>query len=173
MEVWKHVEGFGGQYQVSDCGRVMSTHGKVPRILKPGRHRQGYLLVVLQYERFRKTYQVHRLVMETFNPDHKDGEEVNHIDGIKSNNCVSNLEWVSPSENVCHSFASGKRRIRLGEKIHNSILSDEDVDTICYMISNRVSRDDILSSFDNLSFRLYYSIRSRQNWKHVSCRYSW
>lgn len=173
MEEWKVVNGYGNKYLVSNHGRVTSLHGKFPRILKPGKHRQGYLLVVLQNKRERKTVQVHRLVLITFVGLDASKCEVNHIDGKKDNNILENLEWVSPSENVQHSFYVLDRDVRLGELVHNSKLSDSDVHKICGMISEGISRDIIISKFSNLSQRLYYSIRSRQNWKHISHLYKW
>lgn len=110
MEVWKDIKGYEGAYQVSNLGNVKSLRREHPvnkccrdRILKPQTQR-GYSRVMLWSGVDSRWESVHRLVAEAFlqNPENK--QQVNHIDGNKRNNCVSNLEWVTPSENVRHSF---------------------------------------------------------------------
>lgn len=73
-------------------------------VRKLGVHTKGYHLVVLYREGVVNTYRVHRLVALAFisNPENK--SDVNHIDGVKSNNSVSNLEWNTREENVRHSI---------------------------------------------------------------------
>lgn len=100
-ETFKDIEWYEGLYQVSDKGNVMRV--KSGRVLKPLVDKGGYHRVVLSKEGAVKNYSVHRLVALTFleNPDLK--EQVNHIDGVKSNNSLSNLEWNTRSENMIHS----------------------------------------------------------------------
>jgi hypothetical protein len=119
-ENWKDITGYEGLYQVSDLGRVKSlarqsnfatrwgtqTHRKVPeRVLAHGTCRD-YLIVNLSKEGETKMHRVSRLVAQAFLPNQK--QTVNHKDGVKTNNAVSNLEWATPSENLLHAV-----RIRL------------------------------------------------------------
>ena len=77
------------------------------RIMKYNHNKNGYLYVCLQKEHTTKLCRINRLVAQTFisNPDNK--EQVNHIDGNKENNIVTNLEWVSQSENMQHAYKTG------------------------------------------------------------------
>ena len=99
-EIWKDIKGYEGLYQVSNLGRVKRiTTG---RVLKPLKHANGYLMVKLSKNSIVYTKTVHRLVAEAFipNPEHK--SEINHIDENKTNNNVSNLEWMTRTENINH-----------------------------------------------------------------------
>ena len=118
-EIWKDIEGYEGLYQVSNLGNVKSLNynrtGK-ERILKPGKTKRGYLYVALCKEGKPKMYQVHRLVLSTFNPvENMENLEVNHINENKGKNYLSNLEWTTHKDNVNH----GTRNDRISEK--NSI----------------------------------------------------
>jgi hypothetical protein len=93
----------GTTYSVSIEGRVYNKFGK-ERKVQLGNH--GYMCLILYINK--KPYQklVHRLVAETYLTSEKK-EQVNHKDGNKLNNHVSNLEWVTPKENVQHSWENG------------------------------------------------------------------
>lgn len=110
METWKDVAGYEGMYQVSDEGRVRRLVGykcKATRILKPVKHTNGYLLVRLCKNGESKCTRIHRLVADAFIPNTENKGDVNHIDGNKTNNHVSNLEWATRSENLKHAHMSG------------------------------------------------------------------
>ena len=99
---WKDISGFEGLYKVSDCGQVKSLPRKgslKERILKLGLNNSGYHHVCLCKDGKQKTFQVHRLVALAF----LDGDNtltVNHIDECKANNHVSNLEYLSNTDNI-------------------------------------------------------------------------
>lgn len=104
QEIWKEIDGYEGLYQVSNLGNVKSLKngrwgtGK-ERILMAGKHKLGYLFVILFKEGKMKNYKVHRLVAEAFIPNPQKLPEVNHKDEDKSNNRVENLEWCDRKYN--------------------------------------------------------------------------
>ena len=105
-ERWKLIEDYPN-YEVSNIGNVRNR--VTGRVLKSDRHKNGYLMVGLRKDRKMKRFSVHRLVASAFieNPENK--RTVNHLDGCKSNNYVSNLEWSTDSENIRHSYRTGLR----------------------------------------------------------------
>ena len=105
--VWKTIEGTNGEYQVSDTGLVKTT--KTGRILRPNVSIHGYERVCLFKMDRERRYRVHRLVAMAFIPNPDNLPQVNHIDGNKRNNNVSNLEWVTNHENVIHAKEHGLR----------------------------------------------------------------
>ena len=106
MEKWKVVEGTNGKIEVSDMGRVKSNL-RDGRILKATPDKKGYLRLRVTIDGEKMSFKVHRLVAQAFIPNPKFKPQVNHIDGDKSNNCVSNLEWVSNKENAHHAIRIG------------------------------------------------------------------
>ena len=108
-EIWKDIVGYEGLYKVSNFGRIksFSRRGTTKKILKPWINRQGYLIVDLCKNSKSKHFPIHRLVATAFiqNPENK--PEPNHEDGNKFNNHVSNLKWVTKSENIQHAMNSG------------------------------------------------------------------
>lgn len=105
-EEWRDINGYAG-YQISNYGRVKSFKYKEPRILKPVFARFGYLKVTLCKRDRRISCVIHRLVAENFIPKIDDKPHVNHKDGHKLNNHVSNLEWVTSTENQQHAYKMG------------------------------------------------------------------
>lgn len=109
-EHWALVTNTGSKYAVSNLGRIASFYKNNTVILKPHPCRNGYLKVVFYTMEGEKTIMPHRLVATYFvdNPDNK--SEVNHINGIKSDNRAENLEWVTRGENCRHAVAKGLHR---------------------------------------------------------------
>lgn len=102
-EVYKDIVGFEGIYQVSNFGNVKNQHGK---ILKTYKINSGYLCLKLHDATGkRSSHLVHRLVATAFLDNPK--TEVNHIDGNKHNNTLTNLEWCTSSENKRHALYTG------------------------------------------------------------------
>ena len=109
-EVWKDVLGYEGLYQVSSLGRVKRLHknGK-ENILTGKKDKDGYTEIILSKSRKKKYFRLHRIVADAFIPNPANKPQINHKDRDKQNNTVANLEWVTGSENVLHTFATGRR----------------------------------------------------------------
>ena len=117
-------------YTINDNGEIFSDiSGKMKTRNKGNTEYQ--IINFMTQEGKKKTYRVHRLVMMAFKPiKDMDKLEVNHIDGDKKNNALSNLEWCSSSENQKHAFQTGLQQPRKGEKNNFSKLTQADIDKI-------------------------------------------
>lgn len=110
-EIWKDVEGFEGYYQVSNFGNVKTVvrhdfkrNREIPEKIRKPICIHGYLYCDLWKDGEPKRFAVHRMVATAFLENPHGKREVNHIDGNKSNNHVSNLEWCTHSENENHAY---------------------------------------------------------------------
>lgn len=107
MEEWRSIVGTKGFIEVSNEGRARSLLTGEPRILKVQPDKKGYLRLRVTIEREKMCFKVHREIAKAFIPNPNRLPQVNHKDGNKSNNCVSNLEWVTNIDNAHHAMANG------------------------------------------------------------------
>jgi len=134
MEEWRDIPGYEGKYQVSNNGNVRSLYHRSKqriKLLKTTAHHKGYKVISLCPINGcpRKWYQVHRLVAMAFIPNQNNKPEINHKDGNKHNNSVSNLEWVTYSENTVHGWANGLMKSH-GKKVAQFTLDNSFLRTI-------------------------------------------
>lgn len=123
-EVWRPVRGYEGEYEVSDSGRVRSLSRPIvgipgrrawmsrERVLYQSVDKAGYVRVNLTHDGIRKGKLVHVLVAEAFMDRPNGKTEVNHINGIKGDNRICNLEFCTPSENIRHAIQTGLRKAK-------------------------------------------------------------
>ena len=119
-EIYKDIEGYKGRYQVSNLGNVKSLSREVvrsdgskyfikERVLKQSLARNGYLCITLD-NKGKKSFRVHRLVAKSFIVNPKKLPQVNHLNGIKTDNKALNLEWTTKSKNQIHAYKLGLQK---------------------------------------------------------------
>ena len=158
MEMWKIIP-FEDAYEVSSEGKVRNKSSKHIKSLRSDRY--GYLRVTLYPSG--KTYVVHRLVAKVFLEN--ENTEVNHLNGDKTDNRVSNLEWCSASHNARHrdKVLSSKW---VGQLNPSAALSVETVRKIKYGEFPGLNNREIGDKF-KVSSEQVRRIRSGQRWKHI------
>ena len=130
-EYWLKVPDFDGWYEVSNLGRIRSYQNfghqkrKTPIILKPNLDRYGYLCLTLCNKGKHKQVTIHSIVAKAFLPKPSPNLQIDHINGIKTDNRVENLEWVTAKENTLRSVANGLKP--RGERHRNHKLTQENV----------------------------------------------
>lgn len=178
VEVWKSVKGYEGLYEVSTFGRVKALsrtytdkNGRVStikeRIMKQSIGNAGYWQTALRRNGVSSTTNIHRTLAETFVPNPDKKPFVNHIDGNKTNNEISNLEWVTHEENIKHAAKNGL--MKKGESHHGSKL---DGDKVRFIRSNVTTNGGKMSyrelgAMFGVSRHVLQCAVYRRTWTHV------
>lgn len=107
MEIWREIPGTKGRIEVSNEGNVRSLLRGHPQPLKTQTDNKGYQRLRVTIEGQKRSYKIHREVAKAFIPNPNNLPQVNHKDGNKNNNCVTNLEWITNRDNAHHAIQNG------------------------------------------------------------------
>jgi hypothetical protein len=177
LEVWKKIKE-SPFYLVSNYGniksvfRIVERANKRPytskeRIMKPATDDNGYLRCGLSIDGKLRTFKVHRLVASAFCKGMTlEKNEVNHINGIKSDNRAENLEWITRSANCKHSFDTGLQKPKKGMLNGHSKLKDSDIKQIRQMFLEGYSSRKIAKIY-NMDKTIFLDIKNGKCWSHV------
>jgi hypothetical protein len=168
----KDIEGYEGLYDVTDDGKVWSY--RTNKYLKSDLNNTGYSLIGLYKDGKRKRCLLHRLVAQAYCDNTDSKLEVNHVDGDKTNNCASNLQWTTAAENSQHAWDNG---LRTATKAHREAVgktglstrkfNDAEVKYIRRMFTDfGFSQTNIAHHFQTVSSTIY-NIVSRKTYSEV------
>ena len=158
-EIWKDIPGFDAYYQVSNHGRVRShqqsgPHPRYPnftrtvlqKLMKLKVATNGYMMINLTVDKVQTTHCVHKLVCAAFFGPRPYKIVINHKDGVKANNILINLEYVTYSENSKHAFSMGLTHSN--RRRCNCLLSDDQVRDMRRLYSEGTKMTDIAKRFN-------------------------
>jgi hypothetical protein len=176
-EIWKDIIGYEGLYQVSSLGRVKSLNGfletkkgvikpRKERILCQSTKKNGYKTIMFSLMSKQKRYYIHRLVAIAFIPNKENKLQVNHINGIKDDNCIENLEWCTFFENTKH--AMDNNLIKKGEQAYCSKLTEKKVLAIrrLYKINPNFHKTNVAKKL-GVRDATIHKIINNTRWKHL------
>ena len=171
-EHWKPVKGYETLYEITESGQVRSwsfggwRRRAKPKMLKWRINPFGYGAVALSNGPGNKPWNVlvHRLVALNFIPNPKGLPQVNHKDSNKLNNHVSNLEWVTQTDNMRHSWQAGTHVSPRGEFARHAKLKQADIDQIQAMFKEGRTGTSIAKQF-SISAHHAYRIRDNVHWR--------
>lgn len=181
-EEWKNIIGYEGLYQVSNLGNVKKLENYVTqvdvngneytrffkeKILKQNSKESEYKNVHLRKDLKNKTFKTHRLVAIHFIPNPDNKPEVNHINGIKSDNRVKNLEWCTSSENSKHALKTGLTKIQYGSETTNSKLTEIQVLEIRKLYETTNMTNSEIGKLFGVNQPAISKIVHRKTWKHI------
>ena len=151
-------------YTVNDKGEFFSDNsGKMKTRDRSGTEYQ--IINFMTVDGKKRTFRAHRLVLMAFNPvKNMDKLEVNHIDGNKKNNTLSNLEWCTGSENQKHAFKTGLQKARRGESSNFSKLKEKDIDLIFKLRKEGKTQQQIADIVNCSSSNISY-ILNKKTWQ--------
>lgn len=164
----KSIKNFEGKYDVTSDGKVISLNynntGK-EKELKGRTNPKGYLNLILFKENKPYYHQIHRLVAIAFVPNPQNKPCVNHINGIKTDNRIENLEWTTHSENHKHAYRIGLKSNQ-GEKNNSSKLKEEQIPIIRNLRKTGLTYKEI-ANIIGVSIHAVADVVNRRNWKHI------
>lgn len=154
-------------YYVNEDGSIYSLISN--KTLNWSLDKDGYAKVrLMSDDNKRHRYSVHRLVLENFNPiDNMDQLQVNHKDGNKLNNHLSNLEWVTSSENNLHKYKIGLASQK-GENNNATHLTEQDVLKIINMLLSHQYTYKEIGQWFNVDEETIGAIKRKKNWKYLT-----
>lgn len=173
-EMWKKINGYEKLYQISNCGQVKSLSRSTTRggILKLNKHKSGHLYIKLCKDGKYESFQIHRLVLETFIGLCPVGMECRHLDGNPKNNRLNNLKWGTRSENmqdsIKHRTFKHNPPDNSGSSCGTSKLTDEQVIEIKVLIKKGELTDTEIGKIYKVSRSTVRDIRLEYTWKYVN-----
>lgn len=170
MSKWKVIEEFPN-YAVSNIGRIKrikkGRNTYIGKILKNVETEDGYFIVNLYKNNKGSSKYIHRLVLEIFNPiKNMNILEVNHKDGNKENNNLSNLEWLTQIENINHAYKNNLMS-NIGVNNGRSILNENTVIQIKHVLKNTNLSQEKIGQLYNISRSTISAIKTGRLWSHI------
>jgi len=174
-EIFLPVKGYEGLYEVSNYGRIKSCKRIVPhgrhgtfelkeKYLKIQKEKAGYVTCALCINGKAKRFKIHRLIALSFIPNPTNKADINHKNGIKTDNRIENLEWCTSSENQRHALNNGLKIPKYGTMHHSTKLTINEVKEIFKSGQSCMK----LSKKYNICHSSIHDIKTGKTWSSVT-----
>lgn len=170
------VDDFYTHYIISSYGRIFSVNylgvlDRVAELKYQISKKSGYCKIPLVINGRNRTLLVHRLVAISFieNPENK--YAVNHINGVKTDNYIWNLEWVTSQENTIHAYNTGLIQVRCGEQIGDSKFNTSQIKHVCKLLQTTYKSYEEIANITGVTSTMVRNIKNGRSWKHISKDY--
>ena len=154
------------QIMASSIGRIRRVHPQTKRIICYFGNLEalGYMWCKIEG----RGYKVHRLIASAFIPNPKNLRCINHINCIKDDNRISNLEWCTHKQNTGHAWRNNKMPGRKGTANGRAKLTEQLVKVIYKLVTIHGMKRAVVAELFSVSEQMVYFISTRRNWRHVA-----
>lgn len=176
-ELWYDIKGYEDYYEITKSGNIRSKPRRVnfkinntrfvpPKILSTRVNNRGYISTELNTNNIGKCVIIHVLIARTFIPNPENKPQVNHINGIKTDNRIENLEWCTAKENRIHAINTGLSKSFKGSDNYNVKLTKDEIYSIRERVKNHESQLNLALEY-NVHVGTIHKIHKRITWKHI------
>lgn len=147
---WKVLTGYDGKYYVSRNGEVYSVYRN--KLLQGTLNHKGYKIIRLTHNKKAKTLILHRIIAKEFIPNPENKEQVNHLNAIKTDNRVENLEWVTVIENRTHA-------------LENNLVNKNSIPQAIYMTNLKTNETILVNSAYDAMKIIHPDLKVNNEWR--------
>ena len=168
MEEFKRVfiNDIETNYEISNIGRLRNV--KTGVFIKPYITWNNYYKFIFRVNGKKVNKFMHRLIMEYFVPNPDNLPQVNHINGIKTDNRIENLEWCSRSHNMQHAFDNGLIKLPIGEKRYNNKYTETSVKHVIELLKTGEYTKKEIADIVDVPKSLVKAVKQKHNWRYLT-----